>query len=100
MKSSKSALSKQAFALVQPEVSCLIRELRQITQLTQVQLAEVLGVAYETINRWENRRIQPSPLAVRQIRTLVAELGQSSPALLREESKQLLARYFPEREGL
>ncbi|MEG4501434.1 helix-turn-helix transcriptional regulator [Microcoleus sp. F10-C6] len=97
MKSSKSSVSKQSFVLVQPEVSHLIRELRQLTQLTQVQLGESLGVAYETINRWENQRIQPSPLALRQIRTLVAELGQSSSIVVREGSKKLLAHYFSQR---
>ena len=97
MKSSKSSVSKQCVVLVQPEVSHLIRELRQLTQLTQVQLGESLGVAYETINRWENKRIQPSPLALRQIRTLVAELGQSSSIVVREGSKKLFAQYFSER---
>ena len=97
MKSSKSSVSKQCVVLVQPEVSHLIRELRQLTQLTQVQLGESLGVAYETINRWENKRIQPSPLALRQIRTLVVELGQSSSIVVREGSKKLFAQYFSER---
>ncbi|MEG4589857.1 helix-turn-helix transcriptional regulator [Microcoleus sp. MOSTC5] len=97
MKSSKSSVSKQCVVLVQPEVSHLIRELRQLTQLTQVQLGESLGVAYETINRWENKRIQPSPLALRQIRTLVAELGQSSSIVVREGSKKLFSQYFSER---
>ncbi|NJP08330.1 MAG: helix-turn-helix transcriptional regulator [Leptolyngbyaceae cyanobacterium RU_5_1] len=98
MKSSRRAVSKPAFVLVQPEISCLLRELRQLTQLTQVQLAAALGVAYETINRWENRRIQPSPLALMQIRMLVTELSQSSSAVVREGSKQLLAQYFSDEE--
>jgi DNA-binding transcriptional regulator YiaG len=51
MKSSKSSVSKQCVVLVQPELSHLIRELRQLSQLTQVQLGESLGVACETINR-------------------------------------------------
>lgn len=71
---------------MQPEISCLIRELRQLIQLTQVQLAEALGVAYKTMSRWENKRIQPSPLALRQIRALVAELSQSSPAGVRQSA--------------
>jgi transcriptional regulator with XRE-family HTH domain len=37
---------KRAFAIAQPEVSQLIRELRQLTGLTQEQLAAELGVAY------------------------------------------------------
>ncbi|MBD3884546.1 helix-turn-helix transcriptional regulator [Phormidium tenue FACHB-886] len=97
MKSSRRIGLKPAVALGQPEVSCLLRELRQLTQLTQVQLAEVLGVAYETINRWENKRIQPSPLALKQIQTLVTELSQSSSAIVRESGERLLAQYFSER---
>jgi len=49
--------------LKQPEVGTLVRELRQLTQLTQEQFASVLGVAYGTINRWENGHMQPSTLA-------------------------------------
>lgn len=94
MRLSKSAVCKQGSVLRQPEASYLIRELRQLTQLTQVQLAETLGVSYETINRWENRHIQPSPLALKQIRTFVAELSRSSSTVLREGSEQLLAQYF------
>ncbi len=80
--------------LKQPEVGKLVHELRQLKELTQVQLAEVLGVAYETINRWENGHIQPSPLALRQIQTLVNELSHSSGEALRDGSKQLLGQYF------
>ena len=80
--------------LKQPEVGKLLHELRQLKELTQVQLAEVLGVAYGTINRWENGHIQPSPLALRQIQTLVNELSHSSSEALRDGSKQLLAQYF------
>jgi putative transcriptional regulator len=52
-------------ALKQPEVSKLIRELRQLTALTQEEFATLLGVAYGTINRWENGHMQPSPLALK-----------------------------------
>jgi putative transcriptional regulator len=45
--------------------------------LTQEQLAAELGVAYGTINRWENGHMQPSPLALRQIRLLIDELIQA-----------------------
>lgn len=96
MKPSRHAGSEPAFVLVQPEVSCSIRELRHLTLPTQVQLAGALRVAYETINRWENERIQPLPLALRQIRALIAELDQFPSAVVREGSQQLLAQYFLE----
>ncbi len=80
---------------MQPKVGTLIHELRQLTKLTQVQLAEVLGVSYETINRWENGHIQPSPLALKQIQLFVNELSVSSSKVVQDKSK-LLAAYFGE----
>lgn len=98
MESPKTATPKRSLVLNQPEVGKLIHELRQLTALTQVQLAEVLGVAYGTINRWENGHIQPSPLALKQIWLLIDKLSYSSSEALRDGSKQLLIRYFsPER---
>lgn len=63
-------------------------------QLTQMQLAEELGVTYETINRWENGHIQPSPLALKQIHFVIDQLNQSSSDPLREGSQLLLNKYF------
>ncbi|WP_250125342.1 helix-turn-helix transcriptional regulator [Chroococcidiopsis sp. CCMEE 29] len=96
MGSVKRATPKQASVLMQPKVSKLIHELRQLTKLTQVQLAKALGVSYETINRWENGHIQPSPLALKQIRSFVNELSLSSSKAVQNGSKQLLALYFAE----
>ncbi len=36
-----------------------IKRLRGRLALTQVQLAELLGVAFTTVNRWENRQSRP-----------------------------------------
>ncbi len=90
----KNSTPSRVSVLKQPEVGKLLQELRQLTELTQVQLAEVLGVAYGTINRWENGHIQPSPLALKQIQTLVNSLSHSSSEVLRDGSKRLLAQYF------
>lgn len=49
------------------QFSKTIRELRQEIGLTQEKLASVLGVSCLTVNRWENGRTQPSPLAIKQI---------------------------------
>ena len=38
--------------------------------LTQEKFAAKLGVTYPTINRWENGRAKPSPLAMKQIEEL------------------------------
>lgn len=70
------------------ETADLIRELRGRLELTQEKLAAKLGVTYPTINRWENGRAKPSPLALRIIEELVRSLG--------EDGKDLLDRFFPE----
>lgn len=93
----KRATLKQASGLIQPKVGIFIHELQQSTKLTQVQLAEVLSVSYETINRWENGHIQRSPLALKQIQLFVNELSLSSSKVVQDKSK-LLAAYFGEEQ--
>lgn len=83
----------------QPEVSHLVRELRHLMQLTQVQLAAELGVAYETINRWENGHMQPSALALKQLRTVIVQLRGSLSPTLQSGSQTLLEKYFTEENG-
>lgn len=68
------------------EVSGLVREIRGRTDLTQEKLAARLGVTFPTINRWENGRAKPSPLALRQIRDLLLQMG--------ENGRDLLDQYF------
>lgn len=80
--------------LKQTQPRHLVRELRQLMQLTQVQLAAELGVTYETINRWENGHIQPSPLALKQIHFVLERLQQSPLKVLQEGSQVLLNTYF------
>lgn len=80
--------------LEQPQVSQLIRELRQLTAWTQEELAVALGVAYGTINRWENGRVQPSMLALKQIYAVLQDINQSAIQEVREQSQQLLEKYF------
>ena len=92
----KNAAVNTTSVLEQPEVGKLIDELRQLTNLTQAQLAETLGVAYATINRWENGHIQPSPLAIKQFRALalIDQLSQSSSETLRAGIQRLLTQHF------
>ncbi|PSB03210.1 transcriptional regulator [Merismopedia glauca CCAP 1448/3] len=93
----KTVTSKPAVELKQPEVGKLIRKLRQLTQLNQSQFAAVLGVSFGTINRWENGHMQPSSLALRQIRSLAEALSYSSSETVRDESQRLLTQYFEKR---
>jgi len=69
----------------------LVRELRNRLGLTQEKMAARLGVTFPTINRWENGRTKPSPLALKQIEGLLVDLG--------ENSQDLRATYFP-KEGI
>ncbi|UBF30731.1 helix-turn-helix domain-containing protein (plasmid) [Kovacikia minuta CCNUW1] len=90
---------KKTTALGQPEVRHLIRELRHITGLSQEQFAAMLGVAFSTINRWENGHMQPSPLALKQIQMILKDLSGSPAAKLQERSQILLNQYFTEMES-
>jgi len=67
----------------------LVRQLRARLGLTQEKLAARLGVTFPTINRWENGRAKPSPLALKQIEDLLAALGK--------EGDDLRSQYFPKK---
>lgn len=64
----------------------LVVSLRQRLGLTQEQLATRLGVTCPTVNRWENRRSRPSPIAIKLLRSAVEQT---------ENAEDLLAKYFP-----
>lgn len=66
----------------QPKVGKLIREIRKSTCLTQEQFAAKLGVTYPTVNRWENGRAKPSPLAIEKIENLLLDMGEQGQKLL------------------
>ncbi len=53
-------------------IARLVRETWQEVGLTQEQLAASLGVSYQNVNRWENGRAIPSPLAIKSINALRA----------------------------
>ena len=72
----------------QTDLPLLIRELRERTGLTQEKFAARLGVTFPTINRWENGRARPSPLALKQIEDLLLDLG--------EKGRDLLEAFFGE----
>ena len=65
-------------------------------QLTQTEFAAELGVAYETLNRWENGRMQPSSLALKQIHAVVDQLSREASPDLREGSQALVGKYQEE----
>ena len=77
---------KKALAIKQPEVGQIIRDLRLLAALTQEQFAATLGVTYTTINRWENGRSTPSPMAMKLIEQKLDEMGS--------QGQDLLAKYL------
>lgn len=79
--------------LKQPEVGQFIRELRRLAGLTQEQFGLQIGVSYETVSRWENGRMQPSSLALKQLEQTVQELSRSPDGAMRKSAENLLNQY-------
>lgn len=77
----------------QPEIGCFIRELRQVMGYTQEQFSTLVGVSFSTLNRWENGRMQPSPLAIKQVDSVVEQLSCASDPTLQADRKLLLEKY-------
>ncbi|MBO3464083.1 helix-turn-helix domain-containing protein [Aetokthonos hydrillicola Thurmond2011] len=69
-------LSRSLLVAKQPNIGQLVRALRQEFNLSQEKFAAKLGVTFPTINRWENKNVIPSPLAMQQIDNLLNELGE------------------------
>ena len=77
-------------AIEQPELAELVREIRVRLKLSQVKLAAKLGVSFQSINRWENGRTKPLPLALKQLEELLHQMG--------DRGTDLLAKYFENEE--
>ncbi|WP_242055524.1 helix-turn-helix domain-containing protein [Nostoc flagelliforme] len=63
-----------------------MRETRQLLGLLQVKFTATLGVSFESVNRWENGRTKPLPVALKQFEYLLYQMGDSG--------KDLLVKYF------
>ena len=70
----------------QTDIPRLVRELRERTGLTQEKFAAKLGVTFPTINRWENGRARPLPLAMQKIEEMLRSMGERGSDLLVEIS--------------
>ncbi len=64
----------------QQDTSKMFRQLRASLGLTQEQFAAKVGVTYSTINRWENDKGKPSPLAMHRIKKIQIILKQNKPS--------------------
>ena len=52
-----------------------IKEYRELTLITQKELAKKLGVGVVNISRWENDHFQPTMKTKRKLKTLFEEVG-------------------------
>lgn len=55
-----------------------VKAVRLILGLTQEQFAAKLGVTFPTVNRWENNKTTPSPLAQQKLNKLLKTLLKES----------------------
>ncbi|MHC4617845.1 MAG: helix-turn-helix transcriptional regulator [Planctomycetota bacterium] len=63
--------------MVKKKISKKIRKLRIAHGLTQEQFAAKIGVTYSTINRWENNKGKPSPLAMLRIKEFQHKISRN-----------------------
>lgn len=70
------------------QIAELVRETRQHLGLTQEEFALKLGVSYQSVNRWENGRTKPLPIAVNLIKQILHSTGN--------QGLDLLLKYFPD----
>ena len=75
----------------QSELIDLVRETRQRLELSQAEFAAKLGISIQSVSRWENGRIQPLPIAVKQIESVLHQMG--------DRGQDLLAKYFQRQDG-
>jgi len=70
------------FVVESDQLATFIRELRVLNRQTQEQFAASVGVTASTVNRWENGRSLPSPLARRLLEEMALGLGEKGRTLL------------------
>ena len=55
------------------DYSKAIKKLRETMTLSQVEFAQVLGVSFASVNRWENGKHEPTIKIKRKIKALLRE---------------------------
>lgn len=61
--------------MVEKKTKETVKSLRTVLNLTQEQFAAKLGVTVSTVNRWENGKGKPSPLARLRIQEFWRAVG-------------------------
>lgn len=64
------------------DTAVLVRETRKRLRLTQVQFAQALGVSFQSVNRWENRKTKPLPIVFKQIESQLQGIGDRGKDLI------------------
>lgn len=62
------------------DYSKVIKELRNKMTLSQVEFAQVLGVSFASVNRWENGKHEPTIKIKRKIKALMREYDVKADA--------------------
>lgn len=55
-------------------VPAFVRRLRRRLRLTQEQFAREVGVAFSTVNQWENGRRRPQPFLLKRLLEMAGSL--------------------------
>lgn len=69
-----------------------VKQIRLKLGMTQVELAQALGVSFPTVNRWENNKSRPSRLSWKHLKELSEKEGALS---VREEEKEAVSDSTP-----
>ena len=72
-----------------------IKNIREISDLTQAQLAEMIGVSVATVNRWENKQTLPNNLSWRRILEIEKSLIATAATSI-VPSSQAPKQHYPE----
>ena len=75
------------------DIPALVKGLRQILGLSQVQFARELRVSFSTVNQWENARRRPQPASLQRLLEIKTSLSQGSSGRLTQNE----ARAFKQR---
>ena len=57
-------------------VPAFVKRLRRRLRLTQEQFAREVGVAFSTVNQWENGHRRPQPYLLKRLREIAESLGK------------------------
>ncbi|MEA5512262.1 helix-turn-helix domain-containing protein [Crocosphaera sp. UHCC 0190] len=62
----------------------LVKQTRKRLALTQLEFAQRLGVSFQTVNRWENGKTKPLPMALKLIEQELQQMGIQGTDLLEQ----------------